>query len=105
MQSPIWHKGKLWFALNIGCSINGDTQSRSCIRIIEFDTSTSKVLLDFNIGHLGSSLYYPALSIDKPGDNMGIIIGYSSSNTYPSLLVSPSQSKTILFSIQSIFNF
>jgi hypothetical protein len=43
MQSPIWHKGKLWFALNIGCFINGDTQSRSCIRIIEFDTSTSKV--------------------------------------------------------------
>jgi hypothetical protein len=35
MQSPIWHKGKLWFALNVGCFINGDTQSRSCIRIIE----------------------------------------------------------------------
>ncbi len=105
MQSPIWHKGKLWFALNIGCSINGDTQSRSCIRIIEFDTSTSKVLLDFNIGHLGSSLYYPALSIDKSGDNMGIIIGYSSSNTYPSLLVSSISIKNNIIFNSKYFQF
>ena len=104
MQSPIWHKGNLWFALNIGCSINGDTQSRSCIRIIEFDTSTSKVLLDFNIGHLGSSLYYPALSIDKSGDNMGIIIGYSSSNTYPSLLVSSISIKNNIIFNSKVFS-
>ncbi len=87
VQSPIWYKGKLWFALNVGCFINGDTQTRSCIRIIEFDTNTSKVLQDFNIGHIGASLYYPALSIDKSGNNIGIIFGYSSSDTYPSLLV------------------
>ena len=105
MQSPIWHKGKLWFALNIGCFINGDTQNRSCIRIIEFDTSTSKVLLDFNIGHLGSSLYYPALSIDKSGDNMGIIFGYSSSNTYPSLLISSISVKNNIISNSKYFQF
>jgi hypothetical protein len=87
VQSPIWYKGKLWLALNVGCFINGDTRSRSCIRIIEFDTNTSKVLQDFNIGHIGASLYYPALSIDKSGNNIGIIFGYSSSDTYPSLLV------------------
>ena len=105
VQSPIWHKGKLWFALNIGCFINGDTQSRSCIRIIEFDTSTSKVLLDFNIAHLGSSLYYPALSIDKSGDNVGIIIGYSSSNTYPSLLVSSISVKNNIIFNSKYFQF
>jgi hypothetical protein len=87
VQSPIWYKGKLWFALNVGCFINGDTQTRSCIRIIEFDTNTSKVLQDSNIGHIGASLYYPALSIDKSGNNIAIIFGYSSSDTYPSLLV------------------
>src|SRR5919205_767190 len=69
VQSPIWYKGKLWLALNVGCFINGDTQSRSCIRIIELDTNTSKVSLDFNIGHIGASLYYPALSIDKSQPN------------------------------------
>jgi hypothetical protein len=87
VQSPIWYKGKLWLALNVGCFINGDTQSRSCIRIIGVDTNTSKVLQDFNMGHIAASLYYPALSIDKSGNNIGIIFGYSSSDTYPSLLV------------------
>ena len=87
VQSPIWYKGKLWLVLNVGCFINGDTQSRSCIRIIEFDTNISKVLLDFNIGHIGASLYYPALSIDKSGNKIGIIVGFSSPDTYPSLLI------------------
>jgi hypothetical protein len=105
MQSPIWHKGKLLFALNVGCFINGDTQSRSCIRIIEFDTNTSKVLLDVNIGNLGASLYYPALSIDKSGVNMGIIFGYSSSNTYPSLLISSSSVKNNLIFNSKYFQF
>jgi hypothetical protein len=107
VQSPLWYKGKLWLALNVGCYINGDTQSRSCIRIIEFDTNTSKVLLDFNIGHIGTSLYYPALSIDKSGNNMGIIFGYSSSDTYPSLLVASGSIKNnnIIFNSLKYFQF
>jgi hypothetical protein len=105
VQSPIWHKGKLWFALNVGCFINGDTQSRSCIRIIEFDTNTSKVLLDFNIGHIGASLFYPALSIDKSGSNIGIIFGYSSSDTYPSLLIAAGSVKNNIFNSLKYFQF
>jgi hypothetical protein len=105
VQSPIWYKGKLWFALNVGCFINGDTQSRSCIRIIEIDTNTSKVLQDFNIGHIGASLYYPALSIDKSGSNIGIIFGYSSSDTYPSLLVASGSAKANIFNSLKYFQF
>jgi hypothetical protein len=105
VQSPIWYKGKLWFALNVGCFINGDTQSRSCIRIIEFDTNTSKVLLDFNIGHIGASLFYPALSIDKSGSNIGIIFGYSSSDTYPSLLIAAGSVKNNIFNSLKYFQF
>jgi hypothetical protein len=105
VQSPIWYKGKLWFALNVGCFINGDTQSRSCIRIIEIDTHTSKVLRDFNIGHIGASLYYPAFSIDKSGSNIGIIFGYSSSDTYPSLLVGSGSAKTNIFNSLKHFQF
>jgi hypothetical protein len=103
VQSPIWHKGKLWFALNAGCFIKGDTQSRSCIRIIEFDTNSSKSLLDFNIGHIGASLYYPALSIDKSGSNIGIIFGYSSSDTYPSLLIGAGSAKNNIFNSLKYF--
>ena len=105
VQSPIWYKGKLWFALNVGCFINGDIQIRSCIRIIQIDTNTSKVLQDFNIGHLGASLYYPALSIDKSGSNIGIIFGYSSSDTYPSLLVGSGSAKTNIFNSLKHFQF
>ena len=105
VQSPIWYKGKLWFALNVGCYINGDIQSRSCIRIIEFDTNSSKVILDFNIGHIGASLYYPALSIDKSGNNIGIIFGYSSSDTYPGLLVAAGSAKNNIFNSLKYFQF
>jgi hypothetical protein len=97
-QSPFWYKGRLWLALNVGCNISGDQIKRSCIRIIEFDTNSSKIMLDFNLGSRGASLYYPALSVGKSENNIGIIIGYSSSSvsvsgfnsshgTYPSLLV------------------
>ena len=105
VQSPIWYKGKLWLALNVGCFINGDTYNRSCIRIIEFDTNTSKVLLDFNIGHIGASLYYPALSIDKSGNNIGIIFGYSSSDTYPSLLIGTGAAKNNILNSLKYFQF
>jgi hypothetical protein len=105
VQSPIWYKGKLWLALNVGCFINGDTQSRPCIRVIEFDTNTSKVLQDFNIGNIGASLYYPALSIDKSGNNIGIIFGYSSSGTYPSLLVAAGSTNNNIFNSLKHFQF
>jgi hypothetical protein len=42
---------------------------------------------DFDVGALGSSLYYPALSINKAG-NLGILFGYSSNSRNPSLLIS-----------------
>jgi hypothetical protein len=64
------------------------------------------VLLDFNIGHIGASLYYPALSIDKSGNNTGIIFGYSSSYTYPSLLVTSGSAKNnIIFNSLKYFQF
>ena len=105
VQSPMWYKGKLWLALNVGCFINGDTQSRPCIRIMEFDTNTSKVLLDFNIGHIRASLYYPALSIDESGNKIGIIFGYSSSDTYPSLLVAAGSTDNNIFNSLKHFQF
>ena len=60
IQSAIWYQGKLWLAFNDGCFISGDTKSRSCIRLIQIDTITNRVIQDFDIGALASSLYYPA---------------------------------------------
>jgi hypothetical protein len=87
IQSGSSYQGKLWLAFNDGCFIIADTKSRSCIRLVEIDTITNRVLQDFDIGALASSLYYPAISIDRAG-NLGIVFGYSSYTIYPSILVS-----------------
>jgi hypothetical protein len=100
IQSAVWYQGRLWLAFNDGCFVVGDTKSRSCVRLIEVDTVTSKVIQDFDIGAVGSSLYYPAISLDRKGD-LGIIFGYSSPSIYPSLLVSRRLSTDELSSIKN----
>ena len=87
VQSAVWYRGTLWLAFNDACYVSNDTKSRSCIRFIQLDTSTSNIRQDFDVVALGSSLYYPALSVDKSG-NLGIIFGYSSYSRDPSLLIS-----------------
>jgi hypothetical protein len=56
--------------------------------LIQIDTLTNRVIQDFDIGTFASSLYYPAISINRGGGNLGIIFGYSSYSFYPSILVS-----------------
>jgi hypothetical protein len=105
IQSIAWYQGKLWIVFNDSCFPNGDVKSRSCIRFIQLDTNTNnnnndnKVIQDFDVGALGSSLYYPALSIDRTG-NLGIIFGYSSYSIYPSLLISTRFANDILNTIE-----
>src|SRR5207253_5472895 len=99
IQSGSSYHGKLWLAFNDGCFIIADTKSRSCIRLVEIDTITNRVLQDFDIGTLASSLYYPAISIDTAG-NLGIVFGYSSYTVYPSILASIRLSDDKLGSIE-----
>jgi hypothetical protein len=99
IQSAVWYQGRLWLAFNDSCFVGGDTKSRSCVRLIEVDTVTSKVIQDFDIGAVGSSLYYPAISLDRAG-NLGLIFGYSSPSIYPSVLVSTQLSTDELSSIR-----
>lgn len=104
IQTVAWYQGKLWTAFNDGCFPNGDVKSRSCIRFIQLDTTTNnnnkaRVIQDFDVAAVGSSLYYPALSTDGAG-NLGVIFGYSSQSVYPSLLVSMRLAKDILNTIE-----
>ena len=57
------------------------------------------MLQDFDIGTLASSLFYPAISLDRSG-NLGIVFGYSSYAVYPSILVSIRLSDDKLGSIE-----
>jgi hypothetical protein len=87
VQGAVWYQGTLWLTFNDGCYLDNDTKSRSCIRFIQLNTSTDNVVQDFDIAAFRSSLYYPALSMDR-GRNLGIIFGYSSYSQSPSLLFS-----------------
>jgi hypothetical protein len=100
LESAAWYQGKLWLAFNDGCFIIGDTKSRSCIRLVQIDTIANSILQDFDVGARASSLYYPAISIDKAG-NLGIVFGYSSHSVYPSILVSTQFSNDNLGSIKN----
>jgi hypothetical protein len=84
------YRGRLWFSFNDACIPNGDSQARSCLRLIEIDTNKTgvdAVMQDFNVGVNGSYLFFPALSVDNDG-NLYVVYGISGKTTYPSLLVS-----------------
>jgi len=91
--------GKIWLTLNDGCIPNNTDQTRSCIRLIQIDTSNinqfhdcsiesrdNQVTMDFDIGHNNTYYYRPALQTDKQG-NLFVVFGYSSDNIFPSLAV------------------
>jgi hypothetical protein len=79
--------GKIWFSFNDGCRPANDTETRSCLGLIQLDTSNNKLLQDFDVGAVGSYFYYPALTINDAG-NLDVMYGYSSTRAYPSLFVS-----------------
>ncbi len=86
VQDGKWFMGKLWLTLSDACIPSGDTQSRSCIRMIQIDTTTNTLKQDFDVPSTGRYLFYPALGTDNKGDLLAIF-GFSSINEFPGLLV------------------
>ena len=85
VQSAISNSGILWLGLNDGCTPPGDTQGRSCVRLIDVDTTSLTVLQDFDIGYNGFYYFYPALAIDS-ASRLNLAFGYSSQDDYPGLM-------------------
>src|SRR5439155_200150 len=81
-----WYEGMLWFTLDSACTPTGDTLARSCLRLIQIDTTVPKVVQDFDVGASGYYYFYPSLTTDI-ARNLDVIFGYSSSTVYPSLAV------------------
>jgi hypothetical protein len=85
----VWQKGNLWFSLNDGRKPTGETTKRSCVRLTEINTNTTKALQDFDINATSTYYYYPALKMDSFG-GLGVVFGTSNSTDptgYPSLIV------------------
>jgi hypothetical protein len=86
VQDAAWSGGDLWFALNDGCNPPGDTQPRSCFRLIEINTTSTSVVQSFDVASVGQYFFYPGLIIDGDG-NLAIVFGYSSPTEYPGLMI------------------
>jgi hypothetical protein len=80
----VWSNGNLWASFDDGCTFVGDTQPRSCFRLIELNTGALSVTIDQDWGNPGVYYLDPALSLDSLGD-MTVIAGYSSATQYPGL--------------------
>lgn len=86
VQDTLWNQGMLWFTFDDGCTPSGDTQVRSCIRLTQLDTTSKTVKQDSDVAAAGQYYLYAALRLDSQGDAV-IVLGYSSVNSYPGILV------------------
>jgi hypothetical protein len=80
------HNGKLWFTSNDGCIPPDDKRIRSCVRLIEVNTTNKTILQDFDVAINKSYLFFPALNVDTIGD-LVVVCGISSNAVFPSIIV------------------
>lgn len=85
VQDAAWSAGHLWLSLGDGCTPPGDTSTRSCVRLIEVNTTTNTVAQDFDVGSSGRYYLYPALRADGRG-NLLVVFAYSSATEYPGVM-------------------
>jgi hypothetical protein len=69
----------LWAAQTTGCTPDGDTTQRSCVRWYQIDPVASVVLQQSTLGFAGVHFYYPALAANEAGD---MTLAFSGSATY-----------------------
>lgn len=78
--------GSLWVSANDGCTPQGDTATRSCLRLIEISiaSGTPTVSQDFDYSASGQYFFYPAIRTDGAG-NLFVVFNGSSSSQYISV--------------------
>ena len=87
IQVAVWYKNATWLGLDDACTPTGDTQIRSCIRLVKIATVGSPTISqDFDFGANQEYVYYPAVSMDKNG-NLVTVYGYSNGTIFPSIAI------------------
>jgi hypothetical protein len=78
--------GSLWVSANDGCTPQGDTAPRSCLRLIEISiaSGTPTVSQDFDYSASGQYFFYPAIRTDSTG-NLFVMFNGSSISKYISV--------------------
>ncbi len=90
VQDAFAYGNTLWAALGDACFPAGTTQNRSCLRLLQIDTSTPAVLQDFDVGQAGTDSFYPSIARDAAGD-LVVVFGFSSATAYPGIAVTSQQ--------------
>jgi hypothetical protein len=77
----MWRDNKLWVSATAACNPVGDSATRSCLKLVEVNTSTNTVVQDGLYGVSGAYLYYPALRSDAAG-NLHVVYSRSSTSQF-----------------------
>jgi len=82
----VWESNTLWYSANDACIPAGDSVTRSCVRLVQANTSgTLTKGMDFDYAVAGGYLFYPALTLSQ--GELAVVYGTSSTTVFPSLLV------------------
>ena len=83
----VWRNNRMWMSATAACVPAGDSTTRSCLKLIEFNTSNNTLVQDFLFGVAGRYLYYPAIRTDASG-NLYVVYSRSSSSEFAQVRVS-----------------
>jgi hypothetical protein len=83
VQDAVWSRGVLWLGFNEACP---GGLLITCVRLIQLDTNPDVIRQDFHLSSASRNYFYPALAVDAAGD-LAVLVGYSSADEYPGLLV------------------
>jgi hypothetical protein len=84
VQSVFWSSNMLIATLTDGCLPSSDNKTRSCARVLEFNTNSGGVAADLDLARAGEYLFYPAAVADANG-TIVVTYGRSSSTLAPEL--------------------
>ncbi len=78
LLDAVYRNGVLWVSGNSACVPSLDTQTRACLRFIQFSTTGGITRpQDFDFGQSGLYYYYPAIQIDGNGNLISVFSGSS----------------------------
>ena len=85
MLSAVFQSNIIWISSNDSCTPAGDTAKHSCMRLDRVDVTNfphPALNLDYDVGSVGTDLFYPAVTMDQSG-TVYLAFSSSSANIYP----------------------
>jgi uncharacterized protein (TIGR03437 family) len=79
ITSAVLQANGLWATQTIGCTFDGDSAERSCVRWYQLDQTASTIVQQSTNGWLGVWVYYPSIAANSRGDAT-ILFNASSEN-------------------------